>query len=177
MIVNSVARYDPTPHINAINAFLNALGELLEVSERDSYSGDRQIVPRDGQEGTWQTRRFMVDRTAPAAARALIEAGVGAMWKPPGTWSSHPINPVVEWATVLTDYPKFDLDTLLACCNQAIGSLETRAYELPALGPSLRPRLPGFVRRHGGVFVATVAATIVGGIVVAWAAFRLGWVG
>lgn len=169
-------RSDPTPHINAINHFMTALGELLDVSQRDSYSDT--IVAKPGQAADWQNRRFAVDRLAPAAARAFIEAGVGVEWKPPGTWSTYPVNPAVEWATILSDFPKFGIDVLLATCHQALGSLESHAYEVP-VRPRARPphHIFGIIRRHAGVFIVTVAATILGGVVVAWAAFQFGWVG
>lgn len=163
-------------HLAAIQRFHSAIAELLEVSdfEQRSWGGGPTPVPKPGQAPEWNSRKAMVDRSAPAAARAFVEAGVGMNWKPPGTWNQYPVNPAIEWATILEDHPKFGLDVLEAVCNQALGSLESGAYELDRRkSPALRLNIGEHVPEALVVFIATVVA----GLIVAFAAFKLGWVG
>jgi hypothetical protein len=90
--------------IQALHTFGDALEALLAVSTRDDqYLGPGTVVPKPGREEEWSRRRSVVDRAAPAAARALAEAGIGVEWKPRGTFATFPVNPATEWATILSD--------------------------------------------------------------------------
>jgi hypothetical protein len=168
---------DKRRHIEAVEKFVRALGDLLALStlENRSYSGGGTVVPRPGHESVWRQRRAAVDRSAPAAARAFMEAGVWIDWKPPGTWSTQPVNPAAGWGTILEDFPRFGVDVLEAVCNQALGSLESEAYLLPDKRP--RRHRGAFFRGHLAALLVASVGTLVGGIAVAYLAFRLGWVG
>jgi hypothetical protein len=161
-------------HIESLEVFVRAVGELLGPSnlETRSFSGDPTVVPRPGAAEQWRQKRAAVDRAAPAAARAFAEAGVGISWKPPGTWNTYSVNPAVEWSTILEESPKFSVDVLEAVCNQALGSLETGAYEVEA-----RPfRTPREHQHLIPLLIATLS-TAIGGLIVAYAAYRFGWIG
>src|SRR5437868_3482263 len=88
-------------------------------------------MPKQGMESEWSRRRNAVDLAAPKAAIAFRATGVIIAWKPPGyaPGTSFPVNPAMEWATVLKTDPKFGLDVLQQVINQAFGTLDALVEE------------------------------------------------
>jgi hypothetical protein len=111
-----------------LTAFVNALNELLEVTEpmQVTYSGPATFVPRNGMEGEASRRRLEVDRAAGRAAYAFAEAGSIIDWKPRGTMQTQPVNPATIWATILDGDPIVPVSLIFSCAAQATGVLEMK---------------------------------------------------
>lgn len=78
------------------------------------------------------------------------------------------MDPARAWSTILDEHPWFAVDTLLACCDQAIGYFEA----------GLHPRGASDVRRvaEGGFKLASkivvgVAIAVISGYLI----WRFGW--
>src|SRR5688572_16123941 len=110
-----------------LTEFHRLVGEVLALSvmSQSGWDGVR-VTPKQGRESEWLRAKSQVDRHAARAARAFSESGIHVMWKPPGTWNQYPINPGSQWGTILEESPRFSVEVLDACTNQAIGALDAR---------------------------------------------------
>jgi hypothetical protein len=181
---------------SAITAFADALRQLLEVSDVRqpdpfgfNYGYEPYVMPQRGMESEWSRRRNAVDLAAPKAGLAFQATGVGIAWKPPGyaPGTSLPVNPATEWASVLDTDPKFGLDVLQQVINQALGTLDALVEEESHRSRERSPRTRGGVPKSAGrakrggftatEWVFTIVGLVVAGLIVAYLAYRFGWVG
>jgi hypothetical protein len=171
-----VKKAEREKRIQELQDFHAALGEFLAVSQafQDYYLGPLMAAPIPGMESEWGVALAKVDRLAMRAARTMKAVASAVEWKPAGT---HPdnvkrINPAANWAAIVSRSPMFRPDVLEACISQAIGALEAD------LGSSSEPRkelLPG--ARHVPTIVVGIVISVASGLIVAYLAFRWGWVG
>lgn len=97
-------------------------------------------------------------------------------WKPRGTFQTQPVNPAVEWATILDWDPKFPVEAILSVCSQALGILDMQAQAAEEREGrpfnrlrSWLPRVVGAWFRHarpvvrwaGGIAATVVAAALI----------------
>lgn len=159
--------------IDDLVLFHQLLGRLLDVSDvvGDGWGDSPRVVPKTASVSEWHAAKAAMDRHAARAARAFAEAGMHLLWKPPGTWNEYPLNPALQWATICDEHPRFGLDVLEACTNQAIGALDARIDD-PLKGERAKvgPNAHWFAR-----FGWWIAGTLVGGLLVTFIAFKLGW--
>lgn len=157
-------------HLEAVVHFRQALLTLLSMSEprNDPFGRSQTIGPRGGVTGEWLAARSEVDRATPAASAAFLAAGVIVSWKRPGSWELRPLDPAQAWSTILDEYPMFGTDTLLACCDRAVGFFEAGLHP-----PERRP----VVRTVNSTlkWVAGLAAAVLAAVIAAYIVWRLGW--
>jgi hypothetical protein len=168
--------------------FAAALTRLLDVCEQHgSLASFPTWAPQPGHESEAAQLAATVDV---AAGRAALAFGSDFYidWKPRGTWQTQPVSPASGWRTILDSDPHFDVQTILAVCNQAIGALDAAARQAEEHEQSLAGKL-GWVtgRSRGGGsgsssaggpqgFVVAFAVALVAALVAAYLAFRFGWV-
>jgi hypothetical protein len=165
-----------------IEAFINALNALLQSLEpvQDMWGGPPRYLPRQGMESEAGRMRFEVDRVAGRAAYAFAEAGVFVDFKPRGTFQTQHVSPAQTWATILSEDPMFGLDVILACCSQALGTLDMRAEAAEEEERNPTPRAePPKVRRVRAShltpvvkWAASIAAAVIGAGIVYWLGLR-----
>lgn len=173
---SNVKKADRGKRIQELHEFGDAINELLGVSRpiQDSYLGPPIVAPIPGMEVEWAGAKAKADRLSMRAAHTMAAAGSVVEWKPPGT---HPanrqrINPAANWATIVTRSPMAVAAVLMTCINQALGALED------GLGSSSEPAkesLPS--ARHVPNIVVGIIIAVASGLIVAYLAFRWGWVG
>jgi hypothetical protein len=116
-----------------LEAFAEALHRFLGVMEPQRngllYDSGTTWVPQAGREAEAARLKMEVDRLAGPAAYAFAAAGSYVDWKPRGTMQWQPVNPATAWATILERDPRFDAETIISCCSQALGLLEMKAEE------------------------------------------------
>ena len=177
----------------AITVFADALGQLLEVSDVRqpdpyglNYGYEPYVMHQQGMESEWSRRRNAVDLAAPKAAIAFQATGVIIAWKPPGyaPGTTFPVNPATEWGTVLETDPKFGLDVLQQVINQALGTLDALVEEEQHQSRERRPKTKSTrstPAKRGGLtateWMITVVGLVIAGLIVAYLAYRFGWVG
>jgi hypothetical protein len=167
-----------------LRAFVEALGRFLATMERHetTFLTESSWTPRPGQEAEATRLRLEVDRLAGRAAYAIHQAGVFVDWKPRGTFQTQPVNPAIEWGTILDWDPKFPVDAILSCAATADGILDMQIEvaegreSRPLYG--LRSRLPRpsveWARSHARGIVGW-AAGVAGLLVVAFLTDWFGW--
>jgi hypothetical protein len=104
------------------------------------------------------------------------------------------MNPVTAWPTILTDGPMIDVNTILHCCNMALGRLVVDARRAHSVEHSLAglvgrfvsfPRRvreaaglpPGSVRGRlafGAGVIAQIFVAVVAALLIAWLTKLLG---
>lgn len=167
------SKADLRRRLDDLSTFHRLLGALLEVStvEPTGWSNKLRVTPKHGQESEWFSAKAGVDRHAARAVRAFDEAGAHMRWSPPGTMNQYPLNPASQWATICEEDPIFGIDALDTCINQALGALESRIDD-----PLKGERGPATIDLHPVTRVAWKVATwLVGGLALAWLAWKLGW--
>lgn len=167
-----------------INAFANALHELLQLFESNEWTtegGHPLLRPRSGSEADAARAAGEVDLLAGAAALGIAEGAGLVAWKPPGTWQTQPVNPVSAWRTIFEDYPMFGPDVISSSCAQAIGVLEARAVD--AEEDEKRPRrmrtgastsAGGSGHPYGTIVLSSILG-VAGTLVTAYVIYRFGW--
>jgi hypothetical protein len=165
-----------------LEAFQVALQRFLEVMEPHHngllYDSAATWVPRPGQETEAVRRKADVDRVAGRAAYAFAAAGSFVAWKPRGTFQTVPVNPATEWATILERDPRFDVETIFACCSQSFGLLEMKIEEAEEYErQKVRRFLRGLARLTGSGLRPVVrwTARAIGALAIAGATYLLGW--
>lgn len=159
--------------VEDLTTFHQLLGALFAVSEfvHDGWGDGQRVVAKVGREPAWYSAKAMLDRHAGRAARAFEEARIYVLWKPPGTWNETPLNPASQWGTICEERPRFSIHVLDACTNQAIGTLEARIDD-----PIRGERGPRVESLHPVLRVVwKLAVFVVGGLALAWVAWKLGW--
>lgn len=167
------SKADLRRQVEDLKLFTHLLEGVLALSTfvSDGWSGRQQLQPKPGREQEWYAAKAAVDRHAARAARAFAESQMHILWKPPGTWDTVPLNPASQWGTIFEEFPRFSLEALEACTNQAIGALEDRidnpirgerGPKIEALNPAVR-------------LVWRFAVFLIGGLFLAWLAWKLDW--
>jgi len=138
--------------------------------------------PCQGREVEASRLRFEVDRAAGPAAYGFAEARSFVEWKPRGTMQTRPVSPAGSWATILSDDPMFDVETILACCSQAMGILEMQARNAEEREHQYVRRVLAWMAALTGSglpplakWTARAAGTIVVGVAVVGVTYWLGW--
>jgi hypothetical protein len=163
-----------------VESFVDTLGRFLAVMQQvpSGWANASTWTPKPGREREAAQLRGAVDRVAGRAAHALVAAGSFVEWKPRGTMQTQPVSPAQAWATILDPDPMFGVDVILACCNQALGTLDMKAERAEAGRDRRSPRsrtasVP--VWRHLSTLAKALVTTVGAGLVVAYLSFRFGW--
>lgn len=138
-------------------------------------------APKAGHEAQADRLAAKLTRLAGPAAEALALSGSYLDYKPPGTWETERVNPILVWSTMLTDKAMLDPHLMSVVCGQGLGLIENwrdeqAAREKGFIGAiawfvTLAPRVrqaAGLPRRSArGAVVTTIVAAVQGLLVAA----------
>jgi hypothetical protein len=190
-------------HIVAVNRFIEALNDFLEVMEPrpEGFSGSfYQWVPKNGQEQRSAQLRAIVNQRSGPATKAAEAANIAlTLREPPAVGGrEHVVNAIATWWSALDPPNLLPMQSVFDYCAQVIGHLTAMRDEAEARERTLAGRVARFVRfpldiREAaglpgkravnaaavgiGVFLQGVVVTVVGGVIVAAIILLLGWAG
>lgn len=107
-----------------MDALDDLLAQLQPVQLPFASSTFPQWTPKPGRDTQAGQLAARVTRLAGPAAAALALSGSHYDYKPPGTWQTQTINPIVVWSTMLTDKAMLDPHLMSVTCGQGLGLLE-----------------------------------------------------
>jgi hypothetical protein len=175
----------------AVETFLRELDALLVQCEPIAGSGSMPTwQPKRGADPVSVERQYVKLQVVSArAAEALEAVGVSYEYKPRGTMTRFPRNPVLATPTLFSD-PMIDVDTIQTCCYFAIGDLEHHEAEAREHEESLEGKVERFFgtpwRLLRAAFgstsyapladsVGTVVTGVIGGLALAYLTHVLHW--
>ena len=91
-----------------MHAFDDLFAELEPEQSPYSSSSFPRWAPKAGREAHAERLAARLTMLAGPAAEALALSGSYLDYKPPGTWQTQSVNPILLWSTMLTDKAMLD---------------------------------------------------------------------